>query len=126
MRFKVGSKVIVKQVYSGGNFEVGDIVEICQIGDDDGDMNCYGAISPYDGMKWYLQEDEVGVISEGDRIRSMNDDELAEYIAKEKLSVTSASIELNSSPFTEEQKKECIEIIKQDLLKKLKQLAIDI
>lgn len=52
MRFKVGSTVVVVQVYSGGNFAVGDIVKVCQIGDDDGyEKNCYGAISPHDGIK---------------------------------------------------------------------------
>ena len=35
MRFKVGTNVCVKNVYSGGNFENGDIVTITQIGDGD-------------------------------------------------------------------------------------------
>ena len=121
MKFKVGSKVIVKQVYSGGNFAVGDIVEICQMGDDDGHMTCYGAISPYDGIKWYLNEDEVEAVSGGDRIRSMTDEELAEYIAKEKLNVTFIFLELNNTIISNERKKEYIEIVKQRILKKLKQ-----
>lgn len=58
MKFKVGSKVRVKNVYSGGNFDDGDIVTIKQIGNED-DPDCYGAISPYDGLMWYLNEDEV-------------------------------------------------------------------
>lgn len=58
MKFKVGSKVRVKNVYSGGNFDDGDIVTIKQIGSED-DPDCYGAISPYDGLMWYLNEDEV-------------------------------------------------------------------
>lgn len=36
MKFKVGQKIIVKDCFSGGNFEVGDIVEIVQIGTDGG------------------------------------------------------------------------------------------
>lgn len=58
MKFKVGSRVRVKNVYSGGNFDNGDIVTIKQIGSDD-DSDRYGAISPYDGLMWYLNEDEV-------------------------------------------------------------------
>lgn len=81
MKYKVGEKVRVVQCYSGGNFAVGDIVEIIQIGDDDGfDHNCYGAISQYDGMKWYLQEDEVGANTNAARIRAMSDEELAREI----------------------------------------------
>lgn len=80
MKFKVGAKVIVKQVTTGGNFEIGDVVEVCQIGDDDGyDNECYGAISPHDGYKWYLGEDEVGPATNADRIRAMNDEELAKF-----------------------------------------------
>lgn len=81
MKFKVGQKIIVKDCFSGGNFEVGDIVEIVQIGTDDGeDENCYGAISPWDGLKWYLSEDEVGPITNADKIRSMSDEELSEFL----------------------------------------------
>lgn len=81
MRFKVGQKIIVKDCFSGGNFEVGDIVEIVQIGTDDGEYeNCYGAISPWDGLKWYLSEDEVGPITNADKIRSMSDEELFEFL----------------------------------------------
>lgn len=58
MKFKVGSKVRVKNVYSGGNFDDGDIVTIKQIDNED-KPNCYGAISPYDGLMWYLNEDEI-------------------------------------------------------------------
>lgn len=81
MRFKVGSTVVVVQVYSGGNFAVGDIVKVCQIGDDDGyEKNCYGAISPHDGIKWYLFEDEVAPFTNGDLLRSMSDESLGEWI----------------------------------------------
>ena len=81
MKYKVGTKVRVVQCYSGGNFDVGDVVEIIQIGDDDGSApDCYGAISPYDGMKWYLQEDEVGSNTNADRIRTENDEQLAIFI----------------------------------------------
>ena len=45
MKFKVGAKIIVKNVYSGGNFENGDIVTVSQIGNED-EQNCYGAVSP--------------------------------------------------------------------------------
>lgn len=80
MRFKVGSNVCVKNVYSGGNFANGDIVTITQIGDGDGDSDCYGAISPWDGMMWYLREDEVDAATNADLIRSMGDDELARFL----------------------------------------------
>lgn len=82
MRFKVGQKVVVKDCVSGGNFENGDIVEIVQIGTDDGDdMECYGAISPWDGMLWYLYEDEVGPVTNADKILSMTDEELAKFLS---------------------------------------------
>lgn len=81
MRFKVGQKIIVEDCFSGGNFKIGDIVEIVQIGTDDGeDENCYGAISPYDGLLWYLYEEEVGPLTNADKIRSMTDEELAEFL----------------------------------------------
>ena len=82
MKFKVGAKIVVKNVYSGGNFENGDIVTVEQIGCDD-EKDCYGAISPYDGYMWYLWEDEVGPATNADRIRSMSDDELAMWLAKQ-------------------------------------------
>lgn len=83
MRFKVGQKVVVKDCINGGNFENGDIVEIVQIGTDDGeDQDCYGAISPWDKCKWYLYEDEIGPVTNADKIRSMTDEELADFIQR--------------------------------------------
>lgn len=58
MKLEVGTRVRVVNPYSGGNFADGDIVVIKQIGCDD-EPNCYGAISPYDNMLWFLNEDEV-------------------------------------------------------------------
>lgn len=82
MKFRVGATVRVVKPYSGGNFEDGDIVKIIQIGDDDGEeLNCYGAISPYDGWKWYLNEDEVAPITLGDWVRTMNNEEMADFFA---------------------------------------------
>lgn len=75
MRFNVGQKVRVKEVCSGGNFEEGDIVEITGIGFED-ETDCYAATSPYDGETWYLDEDEVEPITNGDNIRSMSNEEL--------------------------------------------------
>ena len=75
MRFNVGQKVRVKEVRSGGNFEEGDIVEITGIGFED-ETDCYAATSPYDGETWYLDEDEVEPITNGDNIRSMSNEEL--------------------------------------------------
>ena len=69
MKYKVGDTVRVVRCSSGGNFAVGDIVKIIQIGDDDGyEPNCYGAISPHDGLKWYLNEDEVRSTAESEII----------------------------------------------------------
>ncbi len=79
MRFRVGATVCVKNVYSGGNFENGDIVTIAQVGNED-EPNCYGAISPYDGMMWYLYDDEVDAATNADHIRSMGDDELSRLL----------------------------------------------
>lgn len=78
MKFKIGNKVRVVSPYSGGNFEDGDIVEIVQIGFEDED--CYGAISPHDNMMWFLQEDEVAPATNADKIRSMTNEELAEWL----------------------------------------------
>lgn len=80
MKFKIGQKVRVVNCYSGGNFYDGDIVEIVQIGTDDGeDENCYGAISPHDNYKWYLYEDEVGPVTNRDKINSMTNEEFARF-----------------------------------------------
>ncbi len=82
MKLKVGQKVCVSNVYSGGNFENGDVVTIGRIGCKD-DPNCYGAISPHDGSFWYLEEDEVTpIITNADKIRAMSDDELAKWLAE--------------------------------------------
>lgn len=80
MRFKVGQKVVVKDCINGANFENGDIVEIVQIGTDYGEyQDCYGAISPWDKCKWYLYEDEIGPVTNADKIRSMTDEELTDF-----------------------------------------------
>lgn len=76
MKFKVGAKIVVKDVHCGGNFENGDIVTVAEIGSED-DPNCYGAISPHDGLVWYLYDDEVSLATNADHIRSMTDEELA-------------------------------------------------
>lgn len=81
MRFKIGDKVKVVNSYSGGNFEDGDIVTIAQIGFEDED--CYGAISQYDNRMWFLNEDEVAALTNGDNIRSMTDEELADFLVHE-------------------------------------------
>lgn len=62
-----------------GDFENGDIVTIAQVGNED-EPNCYGAISPYDGMMWYLYDDEVDAATNADHIRSMGDDELSRLL----------------------------------------------
>lgn len=41
--------------------EKADIVTIKQIDNED-KPNCYGAISPYDGLMWYLNEDEIEAV----------------------------------------------------------------
>lgn len=79
MKYRVGAKVRVVDCYSGGNFEVGDIVTVAQIGFEDGE-NCYGAISPYDKMMWFLYEDEVTAATNADRIRVMSDEEPAKLL----------------------------------------------
>ena len=69
MRFKVGAKIVVKNVHNGGNFENGDVVSVAQIGCED-DPNCYGAISPYDGLMWYCRECEsLHLIENGGKLK---------------------------------------------------------
>lgn len=63
MKYPVGTRVRVVDCYSGGNFQVGDIVHIDHIGFED-DLDCYGAISPHDNRIWYLREDEVELVEE--------------------------------------------------------------
>lgn len=55
MKHKIGDRLIVKEVFSGGNFKEGDIVPVIGIGFED-DLDCYAAISPYDGKVWYLRD----------------------------------------------------------------------
>ncbi len=63
MKYPVGTRVRVVDCYSGGNFQVGDIVRIDHIGFED-DLNCYGAVSPHDKQIWHLREDEVELVEE--------------------------------------------------------------
>lgn len=61
--------------------------------------------------------------TEADRIRSMTDEELAEYIAKEKAYALFVFFTIGDIDITEGQKKECIEKTKQEILEGLKQPA---
>lgn len=79
MKYRPGTKVRVKEVTSGGNFKIGDIITIDHIGFED-DLDCYGAISPWDNSIWYLYEHEVEPCTNGDWIRSMDDDTLGSFI----------------------------------------------
>ena len=79
MKYRIGAKLRVTQVYSGGNFDIGDLVEVSEIGCDD-DADCYGCISPWDGLVWYLQEDEVTAATNLDNINGMDIDEKAAFI----------------------------------------------
>lgn len=79
MRFKVGTKVVCANVYSGGEFDNGDVVEIVQIGNED-EPDCYGAISPHDGMMWYLYEDEVEAATNADHLQELSDEEKAHLL----------------------------------------------
>lgn len=77
MKLRVGDHLIVKKVYGGGNFKVGDVLEVKKVED------CgYGCISPYDGIMWYLEDGEVEriVYTNGDKIRSMSDEELSKFL----------------------------------------------
>lgn len=81
MKYKIGSRVRVTNPYSGGNFDDGDIVTIEQIGCED-EPDCYGAISPYDNMMWFLNENEVQPATRADYIRSMSDEQLGEFLGE--------------------------------------------
>ena len=50
MKYPVGTRVRVVDCYSGGNFQVGEIVHIDHIGFED-DLDCYGAVSPHDNVQ---------------------------------------------------------------------------
>lgn len=122
MRFKVGQKVKVVNCYSGGNFENGDIVEIVQIGTDDGEeKDCYGAISPYDNWKWYLYEDEISPVTNADKIRSMSDEELAKFIIEDRWDCNEcpSGQENTDNPFgnkcDNQCVKHCLEWLKEDI-----------
>ena len=81
MRYKVGTKVRVVNPYSGSEFEDGDIVTIIGIGFED-DPDCYEAILSEGDFSWYLREDEVAPLTNGDKIRGMTDEELATLISE--------------------------------------------
>ena len=90
MRFKVGQKVRVVNPHYGCYFYEGDVVEIARIGTVDGkDMNCYGGRYEDSLFLWYLHEDEVEAIesedkaaplTNGDKIRAMSNQELADML----------------------------------------------
>ena len=86
MRFKVGQKVRVVKPYSSDFFHDGEIVEIVYIGDDYGNEDCYRVeftnpnISDVAGHVWYLNEDEVTPITNGEKIRAMSNQELADML----------------------------------------------
>ena len=81
MRYKIGTKVRVVNPYSGSEFEDGDIVTIIGIGFED-DPDCYEAILSEGDFSWYLREDEVAPLTNGDKIRGMTDEELATLISE--------------------------------------------
>lgn len=81
MRFKVGTKVVCTDVYSGGDFDKGDVVTIEQIGCEE-EPNCYGAISPHDGHLWYLYEDEVEAATNADHLQELTDEEKAHLLTQ--------------------------------------------
>lgn len=81
MKYPVGTKLVVKEVYSGGNFCVGNVVTVSCIGFDD-DLDCYGAISPHDGLMWYLGEGEVAPYTISDYIKGMTNEALAKCLLK--------------------------------------------
>ena len=79
MKYKVGTKVRVVNPYSGSEFEDGDIVTIIGIGFED-DPDCYEAILSEGDFSWYLREDEVAPLTNGDKIRGMDDRELGIFL----------------------------------------------
>lgn len=82
MRFKPGQKVRVVKPYSGSDFNDGEIVKIvCILHKKDG-HDVYGAVSCEvdEDDTWYLYEDEVAPFNNGDKIRAMNNKELANYL----------------------------------------------
>lgn len=81
MRFNVGTKVVCTNVYSGGEFDDGDVVTVAQIGCED-DPDCYGAISPHDGRMWYLNEDEVEAATNADHLQELSDEEKAHLLTQ--------------------------------------------
>lgn len=77
MKFKVGDKVRVVNSHKGGDFENGDIITIECI-----DFDCYGAISPHTNIMWFLDEKEVQSLTNADKIRSMTNEELADFLGE--------------------------------------------
>lgn len=67
--------------------------------------------------------DSVVPMSNADRIRAMSDEELAEYITKEKLKITFACIELNGMFLTKDKKQECFQVAKKEVYDWLQQPA---
>ena len=82
MKYSVGAKLRVVNVKHGADVDEGEIITVIQIGDDDGfDMNCYGFISPQDGYKWYLYDDEVAPATSYDLLRSSSREDMIKLLA---------------------------------------------
>lgn len=82
MKYPVGTKLKVVNVKHGADVDEGEIITVIQIGDDDGfDMDCYGFISPQDGCKWYLYDDEVVPATMYDTIRSTSQEDMVALLS---------------------------------------------
>lgn len=75
------------------------------------------------GLTWPCGAYQPKQITNADRIRSMSDEELAEYITKEKLKITFACIELNGMFLTKDKKQECFQVSKKEVYDWLQQPA---
>lgn len=82
MKYSIGAKLKVVNVKHGAEVDDGEIITVIQIGDDDGyDMDCYGFISPQDGRKWYLYDDEVAPATLYDTIRGSSREDMATILS---------------------------------------------
>ena len=81
MKYPVGTTLKVVDLLHGADLDIGDIVKVAQLGDGEGfDVNCYGVISPHDGMMWYLWDDEVEPATNYDRMRGLSSSLMTETL----------------------------------------------
>ena len=78
MKYEIGNHVTVKKS-PGGGISVGESFPILKIGRD-GDPDCYGVVSRYDGEVYFLHEDDVARSTNAEYVRTLDDSLFATFV----------------------------------------------